>query len=122
MYPLPGAVFAPLPKVVIDDPPGRQVMGQQAPGAASAQQIENAVEHLPLGVFLRAAARLGLGHEMLDQLPCLVGEIGRVRLACLHAPYRIRSLLAHASFLDTLLDSGQLCSESVFRCPVRLMP
>jgi hypothetical protein len=34
MHPLPGAVLAPEPKVVVDDLPRREVMRQQAPGGS----------------------------------------------------------------------------------------
>jgi len=40
MHELPGAVLAPTPKVVIDDLPRGQIMGQQAPGTASAHKTK----------------------------------------------------------------------------------
>jgi hypothetical protein len=79
MHQLPGAVLAPLLKVMVDDPPRGQIMGQHAPGTATAQQIEDAVEDLALGVFFRSAPGFRLGHEMFNQVPFFIAEIGRIR-------------------------------------------
>ena len=79
MHHLPGAVLAPLPKVVVDDAPGGQVMGQQAPGTAGAEQIEDPVQDLALGVDLRLAAGFGLRDLGPDQLPRCIRHVRRIR-------------------------------------------
>jgi hypothetical protein len=81
MHHLPRAIQAPLAKVVIDDPPRRQVMRQHPPRTAAAQQIEDGVEDFPLGIGLGPAPWFGVGHQMLDQVPFFVTEIRRVRLS-----------------------------------------
>jgi hypothetical protein len=83
----PRAVLAPLTKVVIDDAPRGQVMRQHPPGTAAAQQIEDGVEDVPLGVGLGTAPRFGVGHEMLEHVPFFVTEIGRLRLSWVHASF-----------------------------------
>ena len=51
MHQLPGAVFAPLPKVGVDGSPGWQVMGQQAPGTATARYVEDSVKDLAQAMY-----------------------------------------------------------------------
>ncbi len=102
MQQLPSPIPAPAPKVVVDRALRWQVMGEHTPGAATAQQIEDGIEDLPLGIFLRPSSRFRLGHEMLDQVPFFISQVGRIRLSGFHAPEDTQSRLAHASFLDTL--------------------
>jgi hypothetical protein len=102
MHPLPCAVLAPAPEVLVDNLPGRQVMGHQPPRTAAAHDIEDAVEDLPLGVCLRPASRLGCRHQMLDQIPFFVAEVGRIRFAGFHTPEDNPACESAASFLNTL--------------------
>jgi hypothetical protein len=102
MHPLPGAILAPLAKVVIDDPPRGQVMGQHAPRAATTQYVEESIQDLALGVFLGPSSGFGLGYEMFDQSPFFIAEISRIRLSRVHARYRTRSHSAMGNFLDSL--------------------
>jgi hypothetical protein len=63
---LPGPIIPPLPTVMVDDWPWRQIMGEHPPGTATAHQGADAIENLALGVFLGSPPRLGLGYEMVD--------------------------------------------------------
>ena len=47
MDPSPGAVLPPGAEIPPDGAPGREVMGQCAPGAAVAEHVQDPVEHLP---------------------------------------------------------------------------
>ena len=49
-------------------------MGQHAPRAAAAQEIEDGVQDLPLRVGYRAASWFGVGHQMFDQVPFFVTQ------------------------------------------------
>jgi hypothetical protein len=69
MHPLPGAVPTPAPEVLVDKLPWRQVMWHQTPRTAAAQDIKDAVEDLPLGVFLRPATGFGFRYQTLNQVP-----------------------------------------------------
>jgi hypothetical protein len=102
MHELPGTILAPLAEVIIDAPPGRQIMGQHPPGTAAAEQREDAVQDLALGICLRSPTRFGLGDEMVDHRPCFIAEIGRIRLSWIHALQDNQSRPAQTNFLDTL--------------------
>jgi len=67
MHPLPGSIRRPLAEVVIDDQPGRPVMGEHAPGAATAEEIEDGVQDLTCRVGGRSAAWLGCADQRLNQ-------------------------------------------------------
>jgi hypothetical protein len=83
---LPGAVLPPAPEVLVDNLPGRKVMGQQAPGTATPKDIEERIQDLTLGIFLGPPTAFGGGHQMVDQVPFFVAQVGRVRFAGFHAP------------------------------------
>jgi hypothetical protein len=70
---LPRAVPAPEPTVMVDDLPWGKVMGQQAPGTPTTQEIKDAIEDLALGVLSRSPAPLGLGNIGFDECPFFVG-------------------------------------------------
>ena len=86
MHQLPSPIVAPAPKILIDDLPGREIMGQQAPSTATTQDIEDGVQDFTFGLLLGAAPRLGCGHIGGDQRPFLVSKVGRIRFAGCHAP------------------------------------
>ena len=54
---LPSAIPPPGPEVVVDRLPGRQVMRQQTPSTAGAQNVPDAIYHLTAGILGRAPAR-----------------------------------------------------------------
>ena len=65
MRALSGPVLSPAPEILVDSLPRGQIMGQQAPGTTTAYDmydIEDAVQNLPLGVFLGPATRFGCGY------------------------------------------------------------
>ncbi len=102
MHQLPGAIFLPTPKVLVDNLPRRQVMGYQPPRTAAAHDIEDAVQDLPLGVLLGPAPRFGFRHQMFDQIPFFVAEVGRIRFSGFHTPEDNPTCESATSFLNTL--------------------
>jgi hypothetical protein len=66
-------------------------MGQHAPGAAAAQQIEDPIQDPALRVGLGPSSRFRVGYQMLDQRPFSITEVGRVSLSRVHAPDDTRS-------------------------------
>lgn len=99
---LPGAVQAPLPKIVVHNAPRRQVMGQHPPRAAAAQQVEDPIENFSPGVVGGSPAALGLRHQMLDEVPFFITEISWVWLSGHHTLKNTRWPSAYSNFLDTL--------------------
>jgi hypothetical protein len=75
MNQLPGTVLPPAPEVLVDNLPRRKVMGQQPPGTATPEDIEDRVQNFALGIFLRSAAWFGSGDQMLNQRPFTVTEV-----------------------------------------------
>jgi hypothetical protein len=61
-------------------------MGQQAPGTATTEDIEDGIHDLALRIFLRSPTGLGSGDEMLNQRPFTIPEVSRRRVAGFHAP------------------------------------
>jgi hypothetical protein len=102
MHQLPRPIMPPAPNILIDELPGRAIMGQQAPGTATTQDREDGVQDVPCGIRLGSAPRLGWGHIGGDQRPCLVSQVGGVRCAGCHAANGHPSSLAIASLLNTL--------------------
>ena len=98
----PCPVLTPLPTVVIHDPPRGQIMWEHAPRTPRPQEIEDPIQDLALGIRLRTSPRFRLWHQMFDQLPFVISEVGRVWLSRVHALNDTRVQLANASFLDTL--------------------
>src|SRR5262249_35280928 len=78
---LPGAVALPAPEVGVDGLPGRQVVRQQAPGPAGAQEVADAVDDLADVDAAGATTRLGGGDHRRQHSPLGVGQVGRVSLA-----------------------------------------
>jgi hypothetical protein len=79
MDPLPEALSAPQPEIVIDRAPGGQVVGQQVPGPATASHIEDAVEDFAAAVFWRTTPGLDGRHERFELFPFRLGEVGIIR-------------------------------------------
>jgi hypothetical protein len=75
---VPGPILRPWAEVVRDHSPRRQVMGPHAPGAAAAQELEDGVQDLSRRVGFPSAAWFGFWNQLLDQVPSLITEIGRV--------------------------------------------
>ena len=81
-----------------DHSPRRQVMGPHAPGAAAAQELEDGVQDLSRRVGFPSAAWFGFWNQMVEQVPFVLTEIGRVCSSGIHlsACRRLRS--ANATF------------------------
>jgi len=70
---IPYAGFAPAVEAVVNGGIGAVALGQIAPGAARAQDVEHAVENLPVVLGLRPAAVHG--KQRLDNAPLGIREI-----------------------------------------------
>jgi hypothetical protein len=86
MHPLPRAIIPPPPEVLIDNLPGRKVMGQQTPGTTTPEEIKDRIQDFTLRVFLGVPTRIGRGDQVLNQDPFSVAEIGRIGFTGFHAP------------------------------------
>src|SRR5262249_8730185 len=82
---VPGAVVAPASVPGVDRGPGREVVRQQAPLAASADQVEDGVEHLAQ-FGRRPAGALGPGEERLDEGELVIGQVSVITLGS-HNPF-----------------------------------
>jgi hypothetical protein len=88
--PFPGAVQAPLSKVVKDRLPGGQVAGQQPPGTATTHEIEDRVEDAAQRVPTGASAPRRRRYQRLQYCPLRFRHIAAVYEG-IHASQRIRS-------------------------------
>lgn len=77
---LPGAIQPPPAVVIVDGAPGRQIVGQEAPGTAGPGEIQDGVEHLAQIDRAGPTARQGGRQERGDASPLGIGEIGRIGL------------------------------------------
>src|SRR6266403_1334276 len=68
-------VAFPESEVMIDGGPGRKVLGQVAPLAGGAHDVEHRVEQFPIGVLARASRLGGFGKTILDEFPFGVRQI-----------------------------------------------
>ena len=75
----PNARFAPSAIVVKDDAIRREIVGQQTPGGAGAQGIEDGVDDFPAGILDGASAGLGRRQQGFQEPPFGVGEVAGVR-------------------------------------------
>ncbi len=82
--PLPGAISSPAPKVVIDEAPRRQIIGDKPPGTAGPQDIQDRVDDLPFGIHFRSATWLGSRDQGCENLPFGIIEVGWVGFSGLH--------------------------------------
>src|SRR5207247_6911747 len=73
--PLPGAVLAPLAEVVVGGGPGAVVLGQGAPLAAGAVDVEDGVHDVVEVDLAGPPARLGRREQGLKEGKLLVGQV-----------------------------------------------
>src|SRR5215216_2699303 len=79
MYPLPGAVHAPSPEVMVGCLPGQgEVVREQAPSTSTPEHVEDGVQYFSRLVSSGTSARFGSGNEGLEDLPFVIGEVGSV--------------------------------------------
>ena len=73
-------ILAKEPEIVVASQPGGQIMGHQFPGAASPDNIEDAIENFPVridaGASVAPVFAVDGGEEGFEQGPLSVGEIG----------------------------------------------
>lgn len=81
----PDTLLAPGVEVAVDGLPGREVVGQHAPGAATPQDIENGVDHFSDVHTSATAPSLGRGNEWFQDEPLDIGQITGVCFS-VHAP------------------------------------
>ena len=86
MPPVPGPVLPPAPAVLIDHRSGGNVIGQQAPGTATTEDIGERAEDLAFRICLGPPPGFGWEDQMCNQAPCSVTLVGRVWFARCHAP------------------------------------
>lgn len=76
--PEPGTILPPSAKRLIDRLPMRQIVRHQAPRAAGAQHILDAVEHLSQGVFPGSTASLCRWQQRGKNLSLLISQVSGV--------------------------------------------
>src|SRR5918995_2744032 len=115
VYLLPGAVHAPSPEVVVGGLPRHgEVVREQAPSTPAPEHVEDGVQELSGLVCSGTSAGFCLGDQGLEDLPFIVGEIGRIGSSGAHeieAPSRYGSrilLLQTASQTPSELDFSHL--------------
>src|ERR1041384_3387394 len=101
--PFPGTIFSPAPKVMIDDAPGRQIVGDKAPRTAGAQDIQDRIDDLALGINFWSTTRLGGRDHWFENLPFGIMEVGWVRFSGLHTAILPQQITPIPTFFDTLL-------------------
>src|SRR5262245_36452789 len=116
---LPGAVGAPAAVPGVDGAPGREIVRQQAPLAAGADQVEDAVEDFTK-VCGRSPGPLGFGQERLNQGVLIVGEVGVIASGSHNPLYGPNFEFSHRhsgnpSPYDGLLVQGSNCTVSGLR-------
>ena len=79
--PLPGALTAPLGKVVEHPRPGRILVRHRAPLAASAQKVKHRLDNAAQPEELRVTGLLAWCDERSENGPFLVAQVGRVRMS-----------------------------------------
>ena len=94
----------PLPEMMIDRLPRREVFGQKPPLGSGLDQIKDGVENCTQG-GARAAPFFGGGQEAAKQVPVVVGEIGLV-MGDFH---RLKSAAANQSRKKQPVKSSDLC-------------
>ena len=106
----PAAVAAPGAEVVIDGFPGRKVLGQEPPGAAAFDGIENGVEdQAKRGA--RASALLGLGQQGFHEQPLGVAAIGLI-MRGFHRPNSATAKVGHPAQRPMSSANSQTGSEA----------
>src|SRR5919197_2327815 len=98
---LPEALQPPTPEIVIHGLPRWQIMGQQAPGAAAAEYIEDAIENLAHRVDPRPPSGLGRWDVRRQTAPLGVSHIRRITLSVVHSPYSVAMVGAADHFSDS---------------------
>jgi hypothetical protein len=76
-------------------------MGQQAPGTATAEHVEDGIENLAHRVDPRPAPRLGWRHVRLETAPLGVSDVGQIMFSVLHSPYNVATVGAFDHFSDS---------------------
>jgi hypothetical protein len=78
---LPGPIVAPAREVLVSRRPADQIVGQEAPSTAGADEVQEAVDDFATIYAPRPATKLGGRDERGDPCPLLVCQISRVRLS-----------------------------------------
>ena len=97
---LPEPLQPPEPEIMVHGLPGWQIVGQQAPGTATAEHVEDGIENLAHRVDPRPAPRLGRWDVRLETAPLGVSHISRIMLSVVHSPYNVATGGAIDHFSD----------------------
>ena len=65
-------------EVSVDAGPGSELLGQQAPGATGAIDVEDGIEHIAHIGGSRSSAEFGGREQRPDEIPLSIGKIGIV--------------------------------------------
>lgn len=79
MNPRPHTFQAKAAVVIVDRAPGRELMGQHAPGAACPAEVQDSVDDLTHVNLTRATARLGRRDPGFYELPLLIRQVTGIR-------------------------------------------
>src|SRR5215210_4992807 len=107
VHPLPGAVEPPRSEIMVNGLPGWEVVGQQSPGTATTQDVENGVEDLAQGVHPGTSWGFGGRHMGLYVGPLGIGEVGLICFS--HARYSTEPL-SQDPFSDSFSSTTSLVS------------
>lgn len=77
----PDAFTLPPAEIVVDGLPGREVVRQEPPSAAGAQQVEDRFHNLALVSFAGAASGAGVRDHWRDGGPLIISQVGGVGAA-----------------------------------------
>ena len=109
----PDARLTPSAVVMKDNAIRREVVGQQAPGGAGAQDIEDGVDDFPAGILDRASAGLGRRQQGFQEPPFGVGEVAGVRQS-------VQGLMLYRN--DRRQPLRRSANYRLFRHPLRTLP
>src|SRR5215210_8733865 len=112
MYPLPRSVQTPESEVVVDGLPRWEVVGQESPGAAATEHVEDGVEDLTQIMEARTSVGFRSGEVGFQAAPFGIGEVGLISSS--HARYPTERA-PQDPFSDSFmaLDFSQLAEKGV---------
>src|SRR4051794_2083405 len=76
VQPLPCPVYSPPPEPAVDGLPQWEVTGQQPPGTAALEHVEDCIEDSASGVNSRLSSVVGRRDEGFEIFPFYIGKIG----------------------------------------------
>ena len=80
-------------------------MGNRRPRTACAQDVEDRIDNVPLGIRLWSATGFGGRNEWFENLPFRIIEVGWVGFSGLHTAILSQQINPIPTFFDTLLEA-----------------